>query len=369
MAKENDQPKETDEPKGDVAQDDAAAAAEAAEKEEQAAAVAKATKTSDKFDELIDTEGPEDVEETPPKGTGDDDKDKGDKKEPKDVEETPPEEDASKQTPVPDAKAAGDEPPEVKVSEEIAKKAIELGLTEEEIAGFDDDAAATKTLDIIQGIIDSEEEPAQAQGAQTPAQEPAETPPVGADAKKGEPFKVTFKNKDDIDPELLANLEGMEKHHQAEVKALRDQVEGLLGRLHQEDTDRFMGRFDGMVEKLGHEFEDVLGKGKTTQLSRRGTATQNRRAIRVRMHAFAKGLNDAGQEIPGEQELFDIAINSLHGNKMKNVQGLRLHKKTSARGKQAIGRGATKRAGSPTPHQKAVETSRKFDDLIDTTED
>jgi len=368
MAKEPDQPKETDEVKDEAAQE------AAAEEKEQAKATAKAAATSDKFDKLIDADEAEGDEETPLEAPVDDDKGKGEKKgkEAEGDEETPPEKPESDETPAPEKKGADDEPPEVKVSDDVAKRAIGLGMTEEEIAEYGNDAELTKTLNVFQSIIDSDEEPEtptvgeppQAPGAQTPAEKPAENK-----AEEDETSGLKFKNEDDIDPELLTNLKEMEKRHRAEVKELRDQVSGLLGKLHTEDETRFMGRFDGMVENLGTEFEDVFGKGKTTDLSRRGNAAKNRFAIRSRMFAFAKGLNDTGQTVPDEQALFDMAVNSLHQKKVKNVAGLRLHKKTSERSKQRIGRGAARRAGEQTPQQKAVETSRKFDDLIDTTED
>lgn len=365
MPKPDDQPESTDEVKDDIAQDEDAVAAAAVEKEEKAAED-KATKTSEKFDERIDAEGVEGDEETPPAAEpGDDDKDKGDKDEPKPKgdEETPPEEkDESKETPAPDA----DKDTEVKVSKEVAERAIELGLTEEEIADFASDADATKTLNIIQNIVDDEEPPATPQGPD--AQTPAEKPAVEA-AKEDEGFKLTFEKEDDVDPEILANLQGMDKHYKGKVEALSNQVNELLDKLQEQDAGRFMGRFDGMIKELGKDFESEFGTGATKDLSRRGGAKKARIAVRTRIYAFAKGLHDAGENVPSEQQLFDMAVNTLHSKKMKNISGQRSQEASKTRRKQVIGKPAAGRKGDKTPLQKAYATSAKFDELIDTSED
>lgn len=354
MAKEQDQIEENQE------QEDTKSEADiAAEKEEQEAS-AKAVKTSEDFDKKLDDE---DVEDKTPSS---------EKKETTETDETKTEgddKDAAEEK-VEDDKVAAektddavkDEKAESKISEEVSKRAIDLGLTEEEIAEFETDSDLSKTLDVIDNIIVSTE------GQEDVAQEPAAEKSGAKEEDSG--FKLDFKNEDDIDPELLTNIKGMQKHYEGQLKELRNTVNSLTDNFKAEDTRRAIGRFDEMVEKLGDEFTDTFGKGPSSELSGRGLANKNRTAVRARMFAFAQGLNDAGQNVPEIQQLFDITVRSLFGKKMANVEGLRMHKKTTARSKGGkIGRSAARQTGTLTPQQKAVETSRKFDDLIDTAED
>ena len=359
MAKEQDQTQEKQE------QEDTKSEADLATEKEDQEASAKAVKTSEDFDKKLDDE---DVEDKTPSS---------EKEETTETDETKTEgddKDAAKEK-VEDDKVAAekvddavkDEKVESKISDEVSKRTIELGLTEEEIAEFETDSDLNKTLEVIDSIIESTER------QENVAQEPA--PKKSQDTKgktedDGSGFKLTFKNEDEIDPELLTNIKGMQKHYEDQIKELRNNVNSLTDNFKAEETRRAIGHFDELIEKLGDEFTDTFGKGPSSELSRRGLANKNRTAVRNRMYAFAQGLNDARQNVPEIQQLFDITVRSLFGKKMSNVEGLRMHKKTTARSKGGkIGRSAARQTGTLTPQQKAVETSRKFDDLIDTAED
>ena len=309
-----------------------------------------AVKTSEKFDELIDTE---DVEETP---SGEDDESKTSKPD-KSTEKTEDETGSEK-------KGGEDEVAgESKVSKELEKRAIDLGLTEEEVFRFESDTELERTINIIESIASEEDE---TKAVSQAAAQTAES----KDEEGKEDFKFEFANEDNIDPELLNNIKALEKHYQDEVKSLREDVAKMKTGVKQEEQNRFIKRFDGMVENLGLEFADIFGKGSLNDLSKRSSAWKSRDKVRGRMYAFAKGLAESGENIPDEQQLFDLAISSLHGKKVKAVEGLRSSKKNATYAKGAhVGRAATKRTGSMTGHQRAVETSKKFDDLIDTTED
>ncbi|MHC4435706.1 MAG: hypothetical protein ACYTBS_28170, partial [Planctomycetota bacterium] len=230
MAKEADQTQtiEAETPEVD-------AAAEAAAKEE-ADAVAAATKTSSDFDKKLDAEGVDD--ETPPADkTGDDDESAAKEADAtKDEPEAKGDDKDAAAAEKDDQKAAAkddDSEQEPKVSKELSTRAANLGLTPEEIAEFGSDEELTRTLNVLDGIIADAE--GQETPAQRPAQEPAETTKDTKDAKaEDDTFKLEFKNEEDIDPEILANLKGMAKHQKdvvervlADNKALREQVEGM----------------------------------------------------------------------------------------------------------------------------------------------
>ena len=354
-------------------------AAEAAEQEavkEEETATAAAVKTSTDFDKKVDAEGVED--DTPPadeSGSEEDDAaaktgeaaKKDDKKAVGEEEDTAATEDQTGKAGA-EKDATSDEG--LKVSEELAQKGRDIGLLDEEIAGFENEAALEYTISLLQKVA-QEPEP-QAAAAQQPATKPAKAAEKATKDDNGDGFELKFKDEADIDPEILANFKGLNKalvDSRAENKSLREEVEGMTTRTNRQEADRFMVRFDGMVDKLGDDMTDTLGKGATNTLSTRSGAHRNRTAIRKNMLAIGTGFADTGQDIPSEQRLFDLSVHSLHGEQMKKQSGARMKGKTDKRSKQAIGRPATRRTGSLTPDQKAVETSKKFDDLVDTAED
>ena len=348
MTKEADQTQETEDQDAQVA---------VMETDDEDTSIQKAVKTSEEFDKLADSEGT-DVEETPSKPEDDkaDDKEPEDKgAEDKDTGDEDTDDSEQQQADTKDATDTG----EARISKELAQKAIDLGLTEEEVlTGFATEEDLQKTIGIIESVTAAAEgEAADTQAADTGAAEDA----------KG--FEFEFENKDDIDPELMANIEKMRDHYEATVKKLSEKVDGIVDGVAQERKREFVKRFDGMIDGLGLEFVDTFGKGQTASLPNTSRAFTNRDAVRAHMHAFAKGMVESGLEIPDEQTLFDLAINSLHKQKLENVKGSRMLKKTTARSKQRIGRASTRKTGSLTPHQKALETNRKFDELIDTSED
>jgi hypothetical protein len=376
MAKEQDQSQTTEEEKT-VEQ-----LAEEAALNEEEIAIATATKTSEEFDKRLDEDGVADETPSDSKDKGGDDKGSAAKKddatekddskaEGDDKDSAPTKEEDGKVDVKDDGKST-----ELKIDKALAQRGRDIGLLDEEMSAYSSEKDLEQTINIVESI--ARESAEQDSTAQQTAQKPDKTSDTKKDddgeAEKG--FKLEFKDEAEIDPEILKNMKGMQSHYegllkksQEEVKALRGQVEGTVGKINQEETTRFMGRFDGMVKELGQDFADTFGEGATDDLSKRSSAHKNRSAVLGRMYAFANGLSEAGQTIPDEQQLFEIAVNSLHGQKMKNTSGARMKKKTDERSKQALGRAATRRTGSLTPDQKALETSKKFDNLIDTTED
>lgn len=364
MAKE--QPDQTVEPDDNAVEDAPDAKADAA-----------AVKTSKDFDAKIDAEGVEDAGDddlVPAKDKPGDD-DSADKKDADDTDDSKPEGDDKDsaddkdddQTPAADDDKSKES--ESKVSDEFRQKGRDVGMTDEEIDEFPDDESIERTIRIFENVIrdDSSEGDVKPGQAQTPAADASKSPEKGDDKTPG--FDLKFKNEDEIDPEILANMKAMDEHYKGQIQALSERVEGLLGQLQQQQVEKFMGRFDEHIEKLGSEFTDVFGKGKTLDLSTRSLGRRNRDTLRKRMYAFAKGLADAGETVPSEDQLFDTALNSLHGKKVMAVQGLRSQKAMKKRGSQRLGRAATKPTGKATPDERAIETSKKFDDLIDTSED
>jgi hypothetical protein len=329
-------------------------------KEQEAASTAAAVEKSKAFDKLIDEEGiagevpfeDDEPKETDTKDTDDakaDETDTG-----KGDDESEQQEDEEETASGTDATDTGESP----ISKDLAQKALDLGLTEEEVQELGSDEAVEKMVGIIESVMSEDEE------------KPAATEKPKAKATDEEESGLKFENEDDIDPELLKNIKAMEQRHQEEVSELRKTVDELKGGIEERERQEFVKRFDAMVEEQGLEFADVFGKGPTNDLGLRTKAFRNRDAVRGRMHALASAMTEDGQPMPPEKQLFDLAVNSLFKDKVETVKSARMVKKTAKHAKKArVGRAATKSAGSLTPHQKAVQTSKEFDAFIDASED
>jgi len=353
MAKEQDQTQQTEEENAEVV-----------ETKEDTTSADKATKTSEDFDKLVD-ENPEDVEDTPSEDVETkDSKDSEDKDASEaDAKDTGKDEDkdSDKGDDKDDDKSKDDD--EAKVSDELAKRAIDIGLTEEEIGQFESDEELEKTVKIIEGVV-AEEDAVEdkVDSTQTPSQKKTE-----------EDAGIKFENEGDIDPELLKGIRSLEQQN----KELRETVDKLASNVQQEQEARqqeqnrqFIKRMDGMVDKLGLDFADVFGKGSLNDLSKRSQAYKNRDAVRGRMYALGMGFQVAKEAVPDEQQLFDLAINSLHGDKVKIVDGLKLGKKTTKHAKSArVSRAATKKTGKLTGDQQAIKRIVEFYRFLNTSED
>jgi hypothetical protein len=324
--------------------------------------LAKAVKTSEKFDEKLAEEGVDDDSLPAPKDSKSkkDNQSQTEEETETDVKDSGKVDDEVKGDEVKDeqTQTEGDE---LKVSEKLAKEAVDLGLTPEEVAEFENDDELTKTLNIIKSVLaDTEDAPA---GSQQQA------PPDKKVKEDSVPDALKFENEDEIDPGLLKGIKAMQKHYEEQIKTLSEKVDAMQSNVTQERQTQFVKRFDDMVDKLGIEFAEVFGKGSTKDFSKRSMAFKNRDAVRAHMYAYARGLSEAGLPIPDEQALFNVALHSLHGEKVKTIEGLRSSRKADAYAKGSrTGRPATRKAAGLNPMQRAIETSKKFDDLVDTSE-
>ena len=322
--------------------------ADAAIEKEDTASTDAAVKTSEEFDKLVD-ENPEDVEETPPEDKDDKSKDSKDS-ETKDASKAGDKDAGKKDEDEKTDTGTG----EANISKENVQKALDIGLSEDEISKFEDNAELEKYVGLLESIMSEEDEK-------------IDTTQKTDDTKiEDDKSKIKFEKEDDIDPGILKGIRSLEQQN----KELRDKVDGLVGGIEQQRNVEFIKRFDSYITGLGKEFADTFGIGSTNDLGKRSMAYKNREAIGKRMRAFGQGMADSGIELPDEQELFDIALTSLHKKKMETVKGLRSSKKSAQYAKGAkLGRSATKKTGKLTGDQKALKTSLAFDELIDTTED
>ena len=353
MAKEQDQTQQTEEDK-----------AATAEVKEDTTAVDKAVKTSEDFDKVVDADA-KDVEDTPSEDKDDktkDSKDSEKKDDPKADDKDTGDKDDTK-----DSDKGGDKG-ETEISDELNQKALDLGLTEEELKDFDSAEALEKIVSDIEKAVAVDEPAKKVDSAQATDKK--------VDKKKDEDTEgddsLKLDNEEDIDAGIVKGMKSLKQ----ENTELRERVDKLTTNIEQEKQSRlqevqtqFGKRMDTMVDKLGLEFAPIFGKGSIAKLDRTSNAFKARDSVRAHMRGIAVGFSESGVEIPDEQKLFDMAIRHLHEETINRVEGLRSSKKGAKYAKGAkLGRSATKKTGKLTGDQKAIESSKAFDELIDMTE-
>ena len=349
MAKQTDQTPETeDQPTAEQIAEQKALDASDTKADEAAA------KVSEDFDALIDDS--EDVEETP--SDEDDEQQKADDEKPDDdVEETPSDDDDEIES-KPDADG---------ISDELRKQATDLGMIPEEIAEFKDDADIARSIKILSGIRDEDGE------QEEPAPKPAKTVADKAgDAKKpADPSELVIENEAEIDPGIVKIMKDQYKKSLALEALLAEQgvsIAAEIDRLKAEREKVAMARFDEKIEALGKDFHDTFGKGNTLEMSTRSTARKNRNRLGLHIVSLGKAMIESGEEVTADH-LFEMALRNVFNDKVNSVDGGKLHKKTSARSRQRLGRASTKKTGKQTKQQSAVQASEAFDELIDASED
>ena len=309
---------------------------------------ATAVKTSEEFDKKLDDEG---IDES----LSEDDeqaKDSGDKKDDSESDDTGGDDEDSGKTETEDEEAqTGDEDV---LDQDLVDQAIELGFKTEEIALHKNNDELERTIQIFANIRPSKIR-----------QEQTQTPAEKADTEKKDEGTIEFEDEEDIDPGILKAVRELEKQN----KDLRQIVERVTGDIQLRQQQEFENGFDKMIEELGTDYEDVFGSGKGSEINQVSSAFRNRKAMIKRMHSIAAGYNAAKERIPSDQELFDQALYSLHKNKMSKVRSKKLSEKGQLQKGKKAGIPASSRTQKPaTGLEKAIATSRKFDELIDTSE-
>jgi hypothetical protein len=110
-----------------------------------------------------------------------------------------------------------------------------------------------------------------------------------------------------------------------------------------------------MVEGLGKDYEDLLGKGPRDALKQTSQTYKARMKILGRMDTLAEEYRKAGERVT-EETLFEEAVSSLFGDAQKRLARKQVASKVEAHGRSAIGRPShTGTAPAPTAYQSAVK--------------
>ena len=306
-----------------------------------------AVKASEEFDKLLDES--DDIEATLLE-------DETEQKETEETEETTVEETPAEETEDTPVKEDGSG-----ISDDIRQRATDLGMTPGEIAEFKDDADIEKTIKVLEGIDEKNEEP------ETPASEPAKprAKEKGDELKPADSDELVIENEDEIDPIIVKIMKDQHKRN-LELEARQAELDAKLTageqRAKAEREKVAMERFDEKITGLGKDYRDLFGEGATLKMSTRSTARKNRNKLGRHMVALGNAMAATGDEEITADALFKMSLNNVFYKEVEAIKGGELLEKTTRRSRQRTGRAATRKIGEKlTREQDTIQYNKDFD--------
>ncbi len=343
----------------------------------------EAVAASDEFDKLMDETDKEEQQEEEEKKeqTGEEKKDTADKssEEKKDTAEGKGEDkgDDKEGDKTADGKKSDEETDDSVLSDELLTKAVKFGFSLQEARAFKSAKALSSSLGLVERALTVASESKSGDDKKDTGDKKTEDAP-GFKPFEAKPFELKFENEDEIDPELLTAIRGMNEHHKSQIdamnahnaeqfKSITDSVKSVTANMASQSNQNFEKTFDSMVSGLGKNFETELGKGGFTSLAKDSTQLVNRQKVVNAMDAIDAVRVQSKQSQLAEQEVFNQAVAIVFADKANKIKTEKIATKLTARSKQAISRPGGQK-GKESSDDKALQTSKEFDDLIDEEE-
>lgn len=244
---------------------------------------------------------------------------------------------------------------------EIAKQ---FGFTEEGVKAF---GSPELFVSAMHKILDARDKMVQAQlGAQgKPPDGQQQQLPPGAQGDDIPAFELKFENKEMLDPELVANVEGINNHYHALFKQVRDAMQTMQSQIAPLRELQFANDFDDALSGLPDEYSGILGKGTYRSLKKSSPEFRARQQVIGKMQELAEGAARMGRQLPLLPELCAQAVQALYAGKARENQNTKarqeLNGKLKNRASQIIGR-PTQRSHDELPYgdAKAMKAVREY---------
>ncbi|MBN1457702.1 MAG: hypothetical protein JW912_07615 [Sedimentisphaerales bacterium] len=284
-----------------------------------------------------DIEEPEDdFEFDPENGTNNlnvpqvDNEESGDDKQNQTKDKTQPQ--APEKSPKEPRKQA--EPETEQISDELKGRAKEAGLSEKDIEGFSSDQLE-KVLSFVK--------------PDTKDKEP-ETKEKDDDSQVDGDFKVEL-DPDLYDPDICKAINSTAN----QINTINAKLNEISTAIVKQSELAFEREFEGMITSLGDDFSDTLGEGNIDKIGADSDFFKNRCKVIEEMNAIATGYRQTGKKIPSQKHLFDRAVNSLFGDKIKTNARKQVAAQLDKRSSQIISRPTSKNGKDTlTPEKRAT---------------
>jgi len=223
-------------------------------------------------------------------------------------------------------------------SDEQAQKFAQAGLLDETLTFADKRFAAI-------GREEPEEEPEGKAGVAA-AVKSVEAPVIS---------EIPDLNPDEYDEPLVKGFAAM-KALAAQLAEYRTTVEKVVDTAASRERDTLVRWFDDQVTALPAEYTETFGKGPGIKLAEKGPEFTNRGKLLKGMAALAAGLDQTGQDLPPQEELFQRALRMEFGDLIVTNTRKAISAQLNKRAGQQIARPTHKiaRDDTRTPRQRAI---------------
>jgi hypothetical protein len=230
------------------------------------------------------------------------------------------------------------------IDEALIAEAASRGLSKEDVESFGSASAARRAISMIDrqlaGVSQAIEarfrqsmQQADGQQQQTPQQRAPQVPDFKLDT---EVFG---------DEAVGKQFQALHEYHANRYQTLEQQVSQAMGALNQQiarrEAEHMMERFDGLVEKWGDSYKDVLGSGYTMELPQTSIGSQNRQQIIQTAIGLNQAYVNSGQQPPRFEVLFERARNAVLGDKLASIERGKLAGQVRRRAAQVQPRGTS----------------------------
>lgn len=212
------------------------------------------------------------------------------------------------------------------IPDQLLAKAREFGLSREDVQTIGD----TKLLErIVSGLGNADDSQ---QKTQQKA-EPAET------NQFDEEFKVEL-DREIYEDDLCNAVEATCK----QINSMRKALAQAMNSTQAMQLEATASRLDNLFAKADDGFKDLFGEGSLSDLDRKSDFVKNRNEVIAEMGAIVAGYNQAGRKLPSEKEVFNKAVRSLYGDKIKEQVKKELVSKVQKRNRIAISRPSNRKS-------------------------
>jgi len=238
----------------------------------------------------------------------------------------------------------------VTVSDELAERAVKAGFSVEKIEKF----STVEDLENAVEVIESHQVKV----------EPEKKPEVKVEQKAGEekPYDCGL-DPEMYDPGVIGAINKVGDTLLAENKQLKQQLAGITGKFQADEVAETTKWFDNKLAELGEDFEPVFGKGAFNDVRKESAEFKNRAALDTEMTALRAGYAAVGKPLPSKDRIFEMALNNLHKDKLKQAELKPTILKLKTRAGQTISRSTSKTAVTTTA-DKLRQANATLDDKI-----
>jgi len=250
------------------------------------------------------------------------------------------------QQPAPESESALESVRQPSISNAVLTEAIRAGLTVEEAREFGSDKLLMRAVDMVRAVA--------AKSLSEPEKKVAKDPLADFPSLDPEQFE----------PEVIKAfdaLKGIVKQQYdsiQELQSYRSQANQASQASVAQEVENW---FDGQVEKLGEDFNDVLGKGKYSILDKSTPQFARRDELASYMAILANGYKASGRSMPTREKIFEQAAKTVLAEEYQKNYEKKLSADLSKREKQHINRpGGQKLKTHKEPIDEVVDRVNEF---------